>query len=260
MTRTLATLPFMLAALVLAPAAGAASHPRVPVTARLSLCHPAVDPFKRQVAYRATMLGIPGARRLAIADDLLVRRAGAPSFTSLRAPGLGSFQGRAISGGAAKDRFRRVNTVDNLAGPATYRFRITFRWYDRDGHVLKTVESRTKTCFQPEPRPDLRFVGAITTSSVPGHPRQTRYEATVKNAGGSPSGAFTTAFSFPGEPVRTKAAPSLRAGAATTVRFVGPPCTAGATPALTLDPDNSVREFDETNNALRGTCSVAPAP
>lgn len=257
MKRILATAPCLLAALVLAPAADAAKRAPVPVTARLSVCHRAVDPAARSVGADAVMRPVHGTSQMGIRFDLRRRGAGAPSYSSVPGPLLGNWN-RSPRG---VQRFHYVKRVENLSGPARYRFAVSFRWYDRHGHVLKTVHRRTKTCFQPELRPDLRFLGTIRATPVPDHPRQTRYEADVKNAGGTPTGAFDVAFSFTGTAGRTKAVRSIAPGGIGIVRFTGPACTEGTTIAFALDPDLAVPESDETNNSLTVTCSAsAPAP
>ncbi len=236
-----------LAALPAAPAS--ARPPRV--QARLTACHPRLDPAARSVSARAAMRAIPRTSQMGVRFDLLRRERGASTYTRVSVPLLGIWN-RSHRG---VGRYRVEKEVDNLTAPARYRFRVSFRWYDSRGRILKTVQRRTGVCFQPELRPDLRFV-RITTAPVPDHPKQTRYVATVKNAGGTPSGPFDLAFSFPGMPVRTKAVPSIGPGEVVAVRFVGPLCTEGATPSFTLDPGNAVQEVDETDDSLTVTCSA----
>jgi hypothetical protein len=40
--------------------------------------------------------------------------------------------------------------VVNLAGPAMYRFRVSFRWLDSSGLVIGTRTLVSRGCFQPQ--------------------------------------------------------------------------------------------------------------
>ena len=54
------------------------------------------------------------------------------------------------------DVWKLQKSVVNLAAPATYRFRVTFRWIGAGGHTLGTAVRLSPRCQQRELRPDLR--------------------------------------------------------------------------------------------------------
>ena len=46
-------------------------------------------------------------------------------------------------------------TTVGLPAPATYRFRVTFRWMGSSGQQLLSAVQTSSTCYQPELRADL---------------------------------------------------------------------------------------------------------
>ena len=75
-----------------------------------------------------------------------------------------------------------THPVVNLAAPATYKFRVTFRWLGSDGQTLGTAMQLSTPCYQPELRADLLVrslsVTPITSGASAG---QSAYVAEIAN-------------------------------------------------------------------------------
>ena len=84
-------------------------------------------------------------------------------------------------------------SVVNLAAPATYRFRVTFRWTGAGGHTLGTAVRYSPRCQQRELRPDLA-VESIAVTPAPNNPGADVYTALIANAGNSAAGPFQVLF------------------------------------------------------------------
>ncbi len=91
------------------------------------------------------------------------------------------------------DVWKLQKSVVNLAAPATYRFRVTFRWTGVGGHTLGTTVRYSHRCQQRELRPDL-LVQSIATTPSPNHAGKDLYSALISNAGNSAAGPFVVLF------------------------------------------------------------------
>lgn len=228
--------------------------------ARLVACHrsPSID--QRVAVVGTWMRPIPGGRRLAVRIDLWERTPGARWTLRSDVPGLGGWTtpSDAGLGSRAGDVFKYRQAVGRLEVPAAYRFRVTFHWLDAGGAVVREATRATAVCRQPDLRPDLVLLGA---TALPARDGLVRYVLRVANEGRSAVARAAIAATFPGDAIpgqHVRAVRSLAAGATAVVRFVGPGCAAGGTPASFLaDPANAVDEASEANNALSAAC---PAP
>ncbi len=92
------------------------------------------------------------------------------------------------------DKWNLIKQVVDLKAPATYRFRVSFRWIGAHGRVLGTATRNGPSCYQPELRPDLQ-VRTISVKAVPGRPDVNAYVALIRNAGATAAGPFEVQFS-----------------------------------------------------------------
>jgi len=250
-----------LAATVAAPLARADGAP-APAGARLAACHrsPSID---QRVAVVATwMRPLPNGRRLALRIDLWQRMLGGKWTQRTDVPGLGSWTtpSDAALGAQPGDVFKYRQAVGRLLVPAAYRFHVSFRWSDANGVTVREASATTRTCREPDVRPDL-VLEDVQVAAAPRGNGLVRYTLLVGNEGRSPVARATIAATFPGETTpgsHVRGLGRVAPGETTLVKFTGPGCAAGGLPASFLaDPSNAIDESDETNNGLAATC---PAP
>ncbi len=223
-------------------------------------CRDALDPPHRSVSVKAVMRPLPGTRRLALKFDLLEKAAGSSASQSVvRGGNLGVWISprNPTLGQLAGDVWVLNNSVINLDAPASYRFRVSFRWTGAHGHVLGTAVRYSQRCGQRELRPDL-LVKSIDVSSIAGSPAKALYTAVVANRGATGAGPFEVLFT-PGDASTPKSSlvGFLGAGRKLTVSFSGPSCDAGDPPTVTADATEEVDDYDRANNQLTAVC---PAP
>ena len=177
-------------------------------------------------------------------------------------PGLGVWISPSdpLLGSRPGDVFKYRQAVGRLVVPAAYRFRVTFRWSDAAGAVVRQTAATTAPCREPDLRPDL-VLDTVVAAPSPRAPGLVRYTVMVRNAGRSAAPRSVVAATLPGDATpnqRTRQVPRLRSGASATVAFTGPGCAAGEQPAMFVaDPGNAVEEASEGNNELAANC---PAP
>jgi CARDB len=247
------------AAMVGVMAGTAAAASSAPPRAQLLsfVCQRAPDPPTRAVSIQAVMRPLPGTSKLRMRFDLLRQtRSGGP-FRVVRGRNLGSWitpQDPTL-GQAPGDVWIVNHPVVDLVAPATYRFRVTFRWTGSRGQVLGTSVQSSPDCYQPELRPDL-LVRSLSVS--PAASGQDAYVAVIANRGLTAAGPFQVALAGARAGVaQTVTVGSLASRASKRVRFVAPACAVGSTLSVTVDPSHSVDENDFANNTLTAAC---PAP
>ncbi len=244
---------------VWAVSAGAAA-PRA--TLRYYVCQRALDPAARAVSVQAVMRPLPGTKKLSLRFQLLRRRP-MRSATLVRAGDLGAWitPNDPTLGQRPGDVWQFNKAVVNLVvAPASYHFRVTFRWTGAHGRVLGTAVRLSSSCFQPELRPDL-LVHSIAVLAVAGKPHLDRYIALIRNGGATAVGRFEVVFdAAQGSStlqLQTIWVPRLGPHKGVHESFVGPLCTAGSTPTITVDPGGLIDDYNRSNNSLVATC---PAP
>ncbi len=223
------------------------------------VCQTAPDPASRGMSITAVMAPLPSTMRMAMRFELLKRtkrwgRSVSISGTGLKTwitpkdPTLGSQPG---------DRWVVKHPVVDLAGPAYYRFKVTFRWTGAKRHVIGTTVRESQLCFQPELRADLD-VASIAVNPIVGDPGFDRYVATIRNAGRTASGSFQVEFmdgpDGPWSP-QFKPVSQLLSHHRVELSFKGPACSAGAPATITADPTHQVDDANPNNNSLVTTCS-----
>src|SRR5437588_3581577 len=132
----LAVLAAGLVALVVGSAtASGATVPPPRDQLRSFTCQKAVDPPARAISIQAVMRPVRGTAKMQMRFQLMRRtKLGAP-FRVVRGPLLGSWispQNPSL-GQRPGDVWIVNHPVVDLPAPATYRFRVTFRWTDANG-------------------------------------------------------------------------------------------------------------------------------
>ncbi|MFI6485671.1 CARDB domain-containing protein [Nonomuraea sp. NPDC050663] len=113
----------------------------------------------------------------------------------------------------------------------------------------------------PAPNPDLTVTDLSWTPATPSETQAITLSATVRNAGTAASPADNLTFTVGGTPAGTVAVPALAAGATTTVtQNIGTRGQGTHQVTATADPDNTLVEQSETNNAASGSLTVSQAP
>lgn len=234
-------LPAIVLCLLAAPAA-AAPGPRPPVKAKLVECEPALDAESRRATFEGDMRGIPGAVRLQIKFVLQVRARERRRWRTAAAPGFGVWNVADPGVG----RYVYTKTVESLAAPGRYRAAVHFRWVAGDGRTVLRATRHTRTCHQPDLRPQLTVRGFERTGSA--------FSVFVVNRGGSDAAPFAVSVDWGGRSYRIGQLTELRAGAGETVTGEGPPCRPGEPLTVRLDPDDVVDERVERDNVLHAVC------
>ncbi len=120
-----------LCALLVATSASAGAQQRTEL--RAFDCHRALDPGDRSAAVTAVMRPLVGTKHMAMRFDLLMSSKGATVQRVVNAGDLGVWitPKNPTLGQLPGDVWKLQKSVVNLAAPATYRFRVTFRWTGR---------------------------------------------------------------------------------------------------------------------------------
>jgi hypothetical protein len=223
-------------------------------------CQRALDPPDRSVAIKAVTRPLAGTRHMSVKFDLFERRAGSStSESAVRAGGLGVWISplNPTLGQLPGDVWVLNKSVVNLAAPARYRFRVTFRWTGAHGHVLGTAVRYSAVCAQRELRPDL-LVRSIAVSPVAGMPNEALYTAVIANRGATGAGPFEVLFTpNDGSSPQSRTVGYLGAGGSRTMSFAGPACQSADPPIVTVDATDEVDDYNRANNQLTAVC---PAP
>lgn len=243
-----------------APAAAAAklralapsATSKLPYDARVVSCKRGARSDLRTVVLGAWMRPLPAGTRLELRAELFQKPLTGGRWT-LRSdvPGLGTWTAPSdpTIGTRPNDVFKYRQAVGSLVVPYAYRFRVSFRWSDAAGVVVREKSTTTAPCREPDLRPDL----LITDVTVePGADEQaSSYTVAVRNAGRSAATNVGVGASFPA----SRAIRRLGPLESTTVSFPGPVCDpiAGG-PTFTVDPSNLIDEARETNNILVTRC------
>jgi hypothetical protein len=205
-----------------------AAKPRATVT----LC----DRAHQTAVFDGRMESIPKAERLQMRFRLQVSTPGQPGWSRVPVPGFSSW----VTSDPGRQRYVYTKRVEALLGPASYRVQVWFRWLDAAGATLRTAHVISKSCHQPDPRPDLRVTGIGLAE--PG-----RYDVRIRNAGRSDAGASTVQLQFPDGSLATAGVPPMTPGDREDVFVSGPSCSVGQTITATADVGDAVDERDEAN-------------
>jgi hypothetical protein len=227
-------------------------------TARLRsfACKQAVRPVARAVTVGAVMRPLRGTKRMALRFELFTRLKPGGDWTPVRAGDLGSWisPGDRTLGRRPGDVWIFNKSVGDLAAPAAYRYRVSFRWFGARQRVLRTTAVLSSVCSQPELRPDLAMQ-SIVVQPIPGRADRDHYFATIVNQGATAASSFRVQF-VPGGglPAEFRNVPRLAPRHTIQVAFAGPACTTAAS-SVTADPDGAVEDANRANNTETAACS-----
>jgi hypothetical protein len=240
-----------------AGAAGAATSAPPKDQLRSFVCQKALDPPTRSISIQAVMRPLTATASMQMRFDLTRQTTPGGPFKLVRGRLLGSWTSPSdpTLGQRPGDVWIVNHPVVDLGAPATYRFRVSFRWTDPTGQQLGSAVETSPSCYQPELRADL-FVRSVKVAAVDS--AHDAYTAVIANGGQTAAGPVEVDLAGAGA---SQAATIATVGPRATARhrFVAPACTPGASITVTVDPSHTIDEYDFTNNALTIRCP-APSP
>jgi CARDB protein len=210
-------------------------------------CTRGLEATDRSVTFEGRIAAIPRAQKMQMRFALQARTPDS-AWAKVPADGFGSW----ITAPRGLGLFLYDKTVDQLLAPASYRAVVDFRWRNAAGHVIRRAQVTSRSCRQPDPRPDLTASSlAVEPAAVPG---RRRYTATLVNAGRGPAGPFEVDFTREGAMLGSLQIGGLAAGQQRTVAVPAVACTPGEQIAVVVDATHEVDESDETDNVLSVVC------
>jgi hypothetical protein len=195
-------------------------------------------PKERTAAFEARMDQVSGAVRMKLRYSLEARKPGR-LWRRVASPELGGWRTAA----AETTRFISERRVTQLVGPSSYRALVRFRWLDADGDVVARARARSRSCWQPDHRPNLK----LRELSFEG---EGSYVTLVANTGRSPTGVFELAIT--GLLPFTNA--ELLPGQERLIEATGPDCEPGTAVTATVDPLDLIDERNERDNSVSRRC------
>jgi CARDB len=222
------------------------------------VCQKALDPPERAVSVQAVMRPVTGTAKMQMRFELTRQSGPGGPFTVVRGRQLGSWISpqNPTLGQRPDDVWILNHPVADLSAPATYRFRVAFRWIGARGQRLATAVQTSPTCYEPELRADLLVrsltVGATTAGSE-------SYTAVIANRGQTGAGPFEVVLAGAGSAPQTTTVAWVAPRSSVREQLVAPACTAGSNLTMTVDPAHTIDESNFANNTLTEPCP-APAP
>jgi hypothetical protein len=219
-------------------------------------CHHALDPRNRSVSSTALIRPVAGTAKEAVNFHLIRRtRGGTPE--SVSGPGLGGWLTKSFAGQPV-DLWRVIHTVADLSAPASYRFSVSFRWIGSSGQILARATRASRSCHQPELRPNLEVV-KITVGSDLANAAEDYYTAQIRDAGATGAGPFRVELSDQGQVDRHRVA-HIDPHQTLSVRLAGPACSSTDPPTVTADPAHRVDVYSRAQASLTATCPAPTSP
>ena len=236
---------------LLAPAASAAV-PRWAAKAVVADCERSNDEAgARAAVFEGQMRSVRGAARMQMRFTLQARTPESPRWAAVAAPGFGTW----VSAAPGTVRYVYTKRVEGLLAPASYRVQLRFRWLSADGGTLASARRSSRSCRQPDPRPNL-VVSSLTVRPAAA-PGRARYVAFVRNAGRSEADAGALRVAFGATVLPLAPVVALEPGEGIEVTVEGPACTEGDPVDADADAGEAVDEADEADNRFTRLC---PAP
>jgi hypothetical protein len=242
------------AALALGTAsASGASAPPPRDQLRSFVCQKALDPPTRAVSIQAVMRPVTGTVKMQMRFDLMRKTKPGAAFKVVRGHFLGSWltPDNPTLGQRPGDVWIVNHPVVGLPAPATYRFRVSFRWLGSSGQQLSSAVQTSSTCYQPELRADLLVRSLTVTPLASG---KSAYVATIANRGLTAARPVEVDLAGVGSAPQAQTLASVGPKSSARERFVAPACTPGANLAVTVDPSHTIDEYDFANNVLTMAC------
>jgi len=258
MRSTLALVAAGLLTTVAGSATAAASSSPTPPRDSLGsfVCQKALDPPSRAVSVQSVMRPVTGTSKMQMRFQLMRQLKPGGQFRSVYGRGLGSWispQDPTL-GQRPGDVWIVNHPVVDVPAPATYRFRVSFRWFGSGGRQLSSAVQPSPNCYQPELRADL-LVRSLTVTPLPSG--QDAYVAVIGNRGETGAGPVAVDLAGAISTTLTETLGSVGPHASARERFVAAPCTAGANLTVTVDPLHTVDEYDFDNNTLTVACPTS---
>lgn len=125
--------------------AQAAPAARAPAAAVLEQCAASGAQVERSATFSGEMRLVPGASRMQMRIEVLMRGPADAAFRPVGYPGLGAWR----SASAGVKIYKNLSRVTDLAGPASYRADVSFRWLNARGRTIRTQDILTARCRQP---------------------------------------------------------------------------------------------------------------
>jgi hypothetical protein len=210
-------------------------------------CRTGVEAAARRAVFEGRMDALTGAARMQMRFTLQVRTPTDARWETVDAPAFGGWHTAA----PGVHRYVFTRRVIELPAPARYRVRVRFRWLDADGATVRRRSATSRTCRQPDLRPDVHPLALGVTWLPAGG---ARYTLAVANRGESESGPFDVVVTVDGRDQPAETADGLAPGAEDTVVLAGAACTPGLPVTVRIDPDGLVDEAEEADNVLTATC------
>jgi hypothetical protein len=220
-------------------------------------CQKALDPPGRSVSIQAVMRPVTGTAKMQMRFDLMRRTRRDAPFRLVRGRLLGSWitPQNASLGQRPGDVWIVNHPVVNLLAPATYHFRVSFRWLDSNGRQLSSAVLLSSNCFEPELRADL-LVRSLTATSLPSG--KDAYVAVIGNRGLTAAGPVEVDLAGAGNATQAQTLSTVGPRSSARQRFVAPACAAGDSLTVTVDPSHTIDESNFANNTLTIPC-LAPS-
>jgi hypothetical protein len=239
--------------MVLAAAAAVAfaAH-AAPAHARLMSCVKSTDPTARVAVFEGSMRAWRHSRRLQLRFRLQSRTPEDPVWRTVHADGFGRWQ----SSEAGVRRFVYDKRVEGLAAPASYRVVVRFRWRNAHGRIVGRAQRISRTCHEPDPRPNLVVRNLLAYRLGPA---RARYVAVVANTGRTAADAFAVRFDRAALQLGEAFGAPLAPGRTVRVHLDAPACKAGDALDAIVDPDGLIDEHSETDNRRQITCVYTAA-
>jgi hypothetical protein len=114
-------------------------------------CHRSSNSLNRWINVTAVMRPVTGTAKMAMRFQLLRRRPQSRVFVDVSGGDLGKWiypTDPPTLGSRPGDRWTVQKPVANLSAPATYRFRVSFRWLGSTGQVLAETSRLSRLCKQ----------------------------------------------------------------------------------------------------------------
>ncbi|HET6547313.1 MAG TPA: CARDB domain-containing protein [Solirubrobacter sp.] len=219
---------------VLAPAAQASWYAR----GTLERC----DRQANEAMFQGVVRSYRGAQRMQMRFTLQVRTPEERRWSRVDADGFGTW----ITAPAGVTKYTYDKTVEELLPGARYRAVVHFRWRNPRGRTIRWEREVSRSCRQPDTRPDLE----VTDLRVV--PRG--YVAVVANRGRRPADGFAVDFFRAGLPLGSVDVLGLAPRATVDVFLPAPGCAPDDELLAVADPRSEVDEADETNDSLTVTC------
>jgi hypothetical protein len=223
-------------ALLLVPASAVAAGP---ASVSLTSC----APKDREAAFEARMDQVSGAVRMRLRYTLEARKPGRV-WRRVVAPELAGWR----TADPQTTRFISERRVTALTGPSYYRAKVRFRWIDADGDTVARATRRSRACWQPDHRPNLKPRELLLEAGG-------RYLVLVANSGRSASGAFDLEITG----LEPLVVDDLEPGEERWVEATGPECEPGLMVTATADPLDLVDERNERDNSRSVRCPAGRA-